>query len=72
MKPVKPRSGWRIATGLIFDALSGRLGVSLMAINNWVNAKKIGHVKLGFRKSAIPLSEIKRVRAILAKEKRLR
>jgi len=32
MKPVKPRSGWRIATGLIFDALSGRLGVSLMAL----------------------------------------
>ncbi len=43
-----------------------------MAINNWVNAKKVGHVKLGPRKSAIPLSEIKRVRAILAKEKRLR
>ena len=59
--------------GLVSQAIAAELlGVSLMAVNNWVNAQKIGHVKLGPRKSAIPLGEIKRVRAILAKEKRLR
>lgn len=32
MKPSKPRSGWRVASGLVFDALSGRLGVCLMTL----------------------------------------
>ena len=43
-----------------------------MAVNNWVRNKKIRHVKVAGQQSAIPLSEIKRVKAILAREKRLR
>jgi excisionase family DNA binding protein len=65
---------WRVpANGLVSQALAAELlGVSLMAVNNWVNAGKVKHVKLGAKKTAIPLSEVKKVRAILAKQKRLR
>jgi hypothetical protein len=65
---------WRIpGNGLVSQALAAELlGVSLMAVNNWVNAGKVRHVKLKARKTAIPLSEIKRVRTILAKGKQLR
>lgn len=59
--------------GLVSQALAARLlGVSLMSVNNWVRDKRIHHIKVAGQPSAIPLSEIKRVRAILAKEKRLR
>ena len=59
--------------GLVSQALAAELlGVSLMSINNWVRAKKIRHIKVAGQPSAIPLSEVKRIRAVLAKEKQLR
>lgn len=65
---------WRVpANGLVSQALAAELlDVSLMAVNNWVNAGKVKHVRLAPKKTAIPLGEVKRVKAILAKEKRLR
>ena len=48
------------------------LGVSLMSVNNWVRARKVEHIKVSGRPPAIPLSEVKRVREILAEERRLR
>jgi Helix-turn-helix domain len=48
------------------------LGVSVMSVNNWVRAKKLRHIKGAGQPSAIPLSEIKRVRKALAEERRLR
>lgn len=59
--------------GLVSQALAAKLlGVSLMAVNGWARSGKIRHIKVTGQPSAIPLSEIRRVRAILAKEKRLR
>lgn len=59
--------------GLVSQALAARLlGVSLMAVNGWARNGKIRHIKVTGQPSAIPLSEVKRVRAILAKERRLR
>jgi hypothetical protein len=59
--------------GLVSQALAAELlGVSLMSVNNWVRAKKVRHIKVAGQPSAIPLSEVKRIRAILAKEKQLR
>lgn len=65
---------WRIPhNGLVSQALAAELvGVSLMAVNNWVNGKKVQQIKVAGQPSAIPLSEVKRVRKILAEEKRLR
>ncbi len=58
--------------GLVSQALAALLlGVSLMSINNWVRDKKLRHIKVAGQPSAIPLSEVKRVRAILLKERRL-
>lgn len=59
--------------GLVSQALAAELlGVSLMSINNWVRAKKVRHIKVAGQPSAIPLSEVKRIRAVLAKEKQPR
>lgn len=59
--------------GLVSQALAADLlGVSLMSVNNWVNDKKMRHIKVTGQPSAIPLSEVKRVRKILAEERRLR
>ncbi len=59
--------------GLVSQALAALLlGVSLMTINNWVRDKKLRHIKVTGQPSAIPLSEVKRVRQILATERRLR
>ena len=59
--------------GLVSQALAAELlGVSLMSVNNWVRAKKVRHIKVAGQPSAIPLSEVKRIRAVLAKEKQLR
>ncbi|MBP6669192.1 MAG: hypothetical protein KA180_07070 [Gemmatimonadales bacterium] len=59
--------------GLVSQALAALLlDVSLMSVNNWVRARKIRHIKVAGQPSAIPLSEVKRVRKILAKERRLR
>ena len=59
--------------GLVSQAVAAQLlGVSLMSVNNWVRAKKIRHIKVTGQPSAIPLSEVKRVRVSLARERRLR
>ena len=59
--------------GLVTQALAaGLLGVSLMSVNNWVRQGKMRHIKVTGQPSVIPLGEVKRIRAILAKEKRLR
>jgi hypothetical protein len=59
--------------GLVSQALAAELlGVSLMSVNNWVRANKVRHIKVAGQPSAIPLSEVKRIRAVLAKEKQLR
>jgi hypothetical protein len=59
--------------GLVSQALAAELlGVSLMSVNNWVRAKKVRHIKVAGQPSAIPLSEVKRIRAVIAKEKQLR
>jgi hypothetical protein len=59
--------------GLVSQALAALLlDVSLMSVNNWVRARKIRHIKVAGQPSAIPLSEVKRVRQTLAKERRLR
>jgi hypothetical protein len=59
--------------GLVSQALAAELlGVSLMSVNNWVRAKKVRHIKVTGQPSAIPLTEVKRIRAVLAKEKQLR
>jgi hypothetical protein len=68
------RYAWRIPhNGLVSQALAAQLlDVSLMSVNNWARDKKIRHIKVAGQPSAIPLSEVKRIRAILAKEKQLR
>ena len=59
--------------GLVRQALAAELlGVSLMSVNNGVRARKIRHIKLAGQPSAIPLSEVKRIKAVLAREKQLR
>jgi hypothetical protein len=65
---------WRIPhNGLVSQAIAAELlDKSLMSVNNWVNAGKLRHIKIPGQPSAIPLSEIKRVRKILAEERRLR
>lgn len=65
---------WRIPyNGLASQAIAAELlGVSLMSINNWVRAGKVQQVKVAGQPSAIPLSEIRRVRKILAEDRRLR
>ena len=68
------RFAWKIPhNGLVSQAMAADLlGVTPMSVNNWVRAKKIRHIKVAGQPSAIPLSEVKRVRRILVKEKRLR
>ena len=58
--------------GLVTQALAAQLlGVSLMSINNWARAGKLRHIKVAGQPSVIPFSEIKRVKAVLEKERRL-
>lgn len=59
--------------GLVSQALAADLlGVSLMTVNKWVRAGKLKHIKVTGQPSAIPLREVKKVRQILAEERRLR
>lgn len=61
---------WRIPyNGLVPQAVAAELlGVSLMSVNNWVREEKMHHVKAPGQPSSIPMSEVKRVRKILAKD----
>jgi hypothetical protein len=65
---------WKIPhNGLVSQSMAADLlGVSVMSVNNWVRARKLRHIKVAGQPSAIPLSEVKRVRQIIAKERRLR
>ena len=65
---------WRIPyNGVVTQAMAADiLGVSLMAINNWVNSGLLRDIKQKGQPSDIPLREIKRVRKILLKHGRLR
>lgn len=65
---------WRIPhNGVVTQAMAADiLGVSLMAVNNWVNSGLLPHIKQKALPSVIPLREIKRVRKILLKHGRLR
>lgn len=64
---------WRVPyNGLASQAMTADiLGVSVMTVNNWVRGNKIKHVKVDGVPSAIPLSEVKRVRKILEAQGRL-
>jgi len=48
------------------------LGVSVMTINNWVNAGDLRHIKSPGQPSLIPLADIKRVKVVLDEHGRLR
>ena len=65
---------WRIPhNGLVPQAMAAELlGVSLMSVNNWVRDQKMRHIKVKGQPSAIPMSEVKRVRKILAESGQLR
>ncbi len=65
---------WKIPyNGLVSQAMAADLlNVSVMSVNNWVRAKKIRHIKAAGQPSAIPLSEIKKVRKALADQQRKR
>ena len=65
---------WRIPyNGVVTQAMAADiLGVSVMTVNNWVNARTIGHIKQRGAPSVIPLREVKRVRKIIAEHGRLR
>ena len=64
---------WRIPwNGLVPQAMAAYLlGVSTMAINNWVRSGKMHHIKLQGESSVIPLREVKRIRKLLAGGNRL-
>ena len=64
---------WRIPwNGLVPQAQAADLlGVSTMAINNWVRSRKMQHIKLPGEASVIPLREVKRIRKLLAGGNRL-
>ncbi len=64
---------WRIPyNGVVPQAMAADiLNVSLMTINNWVNAGSLKHIKARGQPSVIPLSEIKRVRKVLLEYGRL-
>jgi hypothetical protein len=65
---------WRIPhNGVVTQAMAADiLGVSLMAVNNWVHSGLLPHIKQKALPSVIPLREIKRVRKILLQHGRLR
>src|SRR2546426_3055859 len=59
---------WKIPyNGLVSQAMAADLlGVSVMAVNNWVNTGKMRHIKVAGQPSAIPLAEVKRIRKLRA------
>jgi hypothetical protein len=65
---------WRVpANGVVNQAMAADLlGVTRMSINNWVRAGKLKHLKIPGHPSAIPLSEVKRIKRVLQKQPRLR
>ena len=64
---------WRVPfNGLVSQAMAADLlSVTKMSVNNWVRDGKVKHVKIPGQPSAIPLSEVKRIKAVLQKQRRL-
>ncbi len=65
---------WKIPyNGAVPQAMAADiLGVSLMAVNNWVRSGAVKHIKPKGEASLIPLIEIKKVRKVLREYGRLR
>ena len=65
---------WRVpANGIVNQAMAADLlGVTRMSVNNWVRTGKLKHLKIPGQPSAIPFAEIKRVKRVLQKQRRLR
>jgi hypothetical protein len=65
---------WRVPyNGVAPQAMAADiLGVSLMAVNNWVRSRAIKAIKPKRGPSLIPLSEIKKVKKVLDEHGRLR
>lgn len=67
------RYAWKIPyNGLVSQALAAQLlGVSQMAVNGWVRSGRMRHIKVAGQPSAIPLSEVKRIKKLLGLGRRL-
>ncbi len=67
------RYAWKIPwNGLVSQAVAAHLlGVSQMAVNGWVNGRRMRHIKVAGQPSAIPLSEVKRIKKLLGPGRRL-
>ncbi len=65
--------GWKIPhNGLVSQAMAADLlGVSVTAVNNWINAGKMKHIKIAGQPSAVPLAEVKRIKKVLTPRGRL-
>ena len=64
---------WRVpARSLVPQAMAADLlGVTAMAVNNWVRRGQMRQVKIPGHPSQIPLSEVKRIRRLLTPKGRL-
>ena len=64
---------WAIPwNGSVPQALAAELlGVSTMAVNNWVRGGRMDDIKLPGKPSMIPLKEVKRIKKLLAGGNRL-
>ncbi|NIM49324.1 MAG: hypothetical protein GTO22_08700 [Gemmatimonadales bacterium] len=64
---------WKVPwNGLVSQALAAQLlGVSHMAVNGWVRSGRVRHIKVAGQPSAIPLSEVKRIKKLLGTGRRL-
>ena len=64
---------WKIPhNGLVSQAMTADLlGVSVTAVNNWVRAGKMKHIKIAGQPSVVPLPEIKRIKKLLTPRGRL-
>jgi excisionase family DNA binding protein len=65
---------WRVPhNGVVNQAMAADLlGVTRMSVNNWVRAGKLKHLKIPGHPSAIPLSDVKRIKKELQRQPRLR
>ncbi|MGH2660119.1 MAG: hypothetical protein ACRDHS_10760 [Actinomycetota bacterium] len=65
---------WRVpANGLVNQAMAADLlGVTRMSVNSWVRAGKLKHLKIPGHPSAIPLTDVKRVKRVLQRQRQLR
>jgi excisionase family DNA binding protein len=65
---------WKVPyNGVATQAMAADiLGVSLMAVNNWVRSGAMKHVKPRGQPSLIPLAEVKKVKKVLDQYGRLR